>query len=102
MNISPTLRWLLTGLAAGATAAVSILADGFQPLDAILILIPVLAGLGIVPPQTGGTQQGVVNPSLSSPPPVDTGDPYTGPDRRHTPPTGPEVPVDPARRVGRR
>jgi hypothetical protein len=71
MNLNPTVRWLLTGAAAGLTAAVSILADGFQPLDALLIAIPVLAGLGIVPPQTGGTQQGVVNPSITEPPPAD-------------------------------
>jgi hypothetical protein len=71
MNLSPTLRWLLAGLLGAATAAVSILADGFQPLDALLILIALGGSLGLVPPQTGGTQNGVVNPSISEPPAAD-------------------------------
>lgn len=68
MNLNPMVRWLLAGLAGAATAAVSILADGFQPLDALLILVALFGALGIVPPQVGGTQEGVVNPSLKEPP----------------------------------
>jgi uncharacterized membrane protein len=64
MNLNPTVRWLLAGVLGGATAAVTILADGFQSLDALLILIALGGALGLVPPQTGGTQQGVVNPSI--------------------------------------
>jgi uncharacterized membrane protein len=71
VNLSPTLRWILAGVLGAATAAVSILADGFQPLDVLLILIALGSALGLVPPQTGGTQQGVVNPSLTEPPRVD-------------------------------
>jgi hypothetical protein len=68
MNLSPALRWLLTGLFGAATAAVSILADGFQPLDVLLIVLALGAALGLVPPQTGGTQVGVVSPSITEPP----------------------------------
>jgi uncharacterized membrane protein len=71
MNLSPTLRWLLAGLLGAATAAVSVLTDGFQPLDVLLILIALGGSLGLVPPQTGGTQNGVVNPSISEPPAAD-------------------------------
>jgi hypothetical protein len=71
MPLSPAVRWLLAGLLGAATAAVSILADGFQPLDALLILIALGGSLGLVPPQTGGTQQGVVNPSITEPPAAD-------------------------------
>jgi hypothetical protein len=70
MSLSPTVRWLLAGVLGAATAAVTILADGFQPMDALLILIALGGSLGLVPPQTGGTQQGVVNPSLTERPPV--------------------------------
>jgi hypothetical protein len=68
MTLSPTLRWLLAGALGAATAAVTILADGWQPMDALLILIALGGSLGLVPPQAGGTQQGVVNPSLEKPP----------------------------------
>jgi hypothetical protein len=71
MNLNPTVRWILAGVLGAATAAVSILADGFQPLDALLILIALGGSLGLVPPQTGGTQQGVVNPSITEPPAAD-------------------------------
>jgi uncharacterized membrane protein len=71
VNLSPTLRWLLAGLLGAATAAVTILADGFQPLDVLLILIALGGSLGLVPPQTGGTQNGVVNPSITEPPAAD-------------------------------
>lgn len=71
MNLSPFVRWLVAGLLGAATAAVTILADGFQPLDVLLILIALGSALGLVPPQVGGTQQGVVNPSVTEPPPSD-------------------------------
>ena len=71
MQLSPTVRWLLAGLVGAATAAVSILADGFQPLDVLLIFVALGGALGLVPPQVGGTQQGVVNPSMTEPPRVD-------------------------------
>jgi uncharacterized membrane protein len=66
--LSPTVRWLLTGALTAATAAVTILSDGFQPLDVLLILIALGMGLGLVPPQTGGTQNGVLSPSITEPP----------------------------------
>lgn len=64
MTLNPTVRWILTGLIGAATAAVSILADGFQPLDILLIVIALGAALGLTPPQAGGTQQGVKNPRV--------------------------------------
>jgi uncharacterized membrane protein len=64
MTLNPTVRWLLTGLVGVATAAVSILADGFQPLDVLLIIIALGAALGLTPPQAGGTQQSVANPRV--------------------------------------
>lgn len=71
VNLSPTLRWLLAGLVGAATAAVSILADGFQSLDVLLILIALGSALGLVPPQTGGTQVGIASPSIVEPPAAD-------------------------------
>ena len=71
VNLSPTLRWLLAGFFGAATAAVAILADGFQALDALLIVIALGGALGLVPPQVGGTQEGVVNTSVTEPPPAD-------------------------------
>jgi hypothetical protein len=63
MTLSPLARWLLTGLAAGIVAAATILADGFQPLDVLLILVPVLTSLGLVPAQrTDIDQLGVTHP----------------------------------------
>jgi hypothetical protein len=64
MNLSPTVRWLLTGLIGCATAAVTILADGFQPLDVLLIVIALGAALGLTPPQAGGVQQSITNPRV--------------------------------------
>jgi uncharacterized membrane protein len=71
VNLSPTLRWILAGVLGAATAAVSILADGFQPMDVLLILIALGGSLGLVPPQVGGTQNGLANPSISEPPAAD-------------------------------
>lgn len=68
MNLNPTVRWLLTGLVGAATAAVTILADGFQPLDVLLIVIALGGTLGLTPPQAGGTQQGLSNPRVVDPP----------------------------------
>jgi hypothetical protein len=68
VNLNPTVRWLLAGALGAATAAVSILADGFQALDVLLIGIALGGALGLVPPQTGGTQEGVVSPSVTEPP----------------------------------
>jgi hypothetical protein len=77
LNLSPTVRWLLTGLAAGVTALGGLVAAGtITDLPewvgiAVAILGAVFSALGLVPPQTGGTQQGVVQPSITEPPPAD-------------------------------
>jgi hypothetical protein len=77
MQLSPTVRWLLTGVAAGVTAFGGLIASGVL-LDLpswvgvlVAVLGAVFSGLGLVPPQVGGTQQGVVNPSVSEPPAAD-------------------------------
>lgn len=68
MNLSPTARWLLGGLVAALTAfSASLplftgLPDWVGP--ALAVVVATLGALGIIPPQTGGTQQGVVNPTL--------------------------------------
>jgi hypothetical protein len=80
MQFSPTVRWLLTGLFAGLT----VLATQLPSLTglpewvgpALAALTAVGAALGLIPPQTGGTQQGVVNPSVTEPPAADVGGRY--------------------------
>ena len=73
MNLSPTLRWLLGGVAAVVVALSAYDPFGLpQWAQGVLSLTAVLfAALGIVPPQVGGTQQGVVNPSITEPPAAD-------------------------------
>jgi hypothetical protein len=77
MNLSPTVRWLLGGVAAGVSALGALLAAGTiaDAPEWLGVVVAVggatLAALGIVPPQTGGTQQGVVNPGLTQPPPIE-------------------------------
>jgi hypothetical protein len=75
MQFSPTVRWLLTGLFAGLT----VLATQLPSLTglpewvgpALAALTAVGAALGLIPPQTGGTQQGVVSPAVTEPPEAD-------------------------------
>ena len=82
MNLSPTVRWLLGGLAAGITtfggliAADQVLAASLPPWVGILLSVPwsVLAFL-LIPPQAGGTQVGLANPSITTPPAVDVAPP---------------------------
>jgi hypothetical protein len=81
VNLSPTVRWVLTGLAAGVTALGGLVAAGtITDLPewvgiTVAILGAIFSALGLVPPQTGGTQQGVVQPSITEPPPADVGPP---------------------------
>lgn len=71
MNLSPVVRTLLAAIVAAATAALTLTADGVSLQDGIIILLAGIGAFGIVPPQVGGTQQGVVNPSLAEPPHID-------------------------------
>jgi hypothetical protein len=70
MNLSPTARTLLTAVASGVAALGGLLAAGTigdapEWLGvAVAVLGAVFAALGVVPPQVGGTQEGVVNPSV--------------------------------------
>ena len=71
MQFSPTARAVLTVLAAMLAAlAVSLPTLGAPVWVAVAVGVVTtgLAALGIVPPQVGGTQEGVVNPSVSEPP----------------------------------
>jgi hypothetical protein len=82
VNLSPTARWLLTGLAAGVSAFGALIPtlSGVPTWVgvAVAVLGATFAGLGIVAPGVGGTQQGVVNPSLSEPPRIDGEAGYAG------------------------
>lgn len=75
MNLSPTARTALTVVstavaAVGALLASGSLADAPEWVGvAITVLGTVFAGLGIVPSQVGGTQQGIVNPTVRDLPP---------------------------------
>jgi hypothetical protein len=75
MNLNPTLRWLLGGVAAGVAALGALLPTLSDVPTWVGVVVAVLgavfAALNIVPPQVGGTQQGVVNPSITEPPPAD-------------------------------
>ena len=77
MNLSPTVRWLLTALATAVTTFGGLIAAG-EVTDlpswvgiALAVVSAVLGTLNVVPPQVGGTQQGVVNPSITEPPRAD-------------------------------
>lgn len=74
LNLSPTLRtilgvlgvFLVTLIPAGATIGI--------PVAVLTVLGCVAATLGyfgFIPPQVGGTQQGVVSPTLVEPPAAD-------------------------------
>lgn len=71
MELSPTVRTALTVLSAMLAAlAVALPTLGAPVWVAVIVGVVTtgLAALGIVPPQVGGTQQGVVNPSVTEPP----------------------------------
>lgn len=74
MNLSPTVRWLLGGV--GAVVAFLAAYDPFGlpawAQGVIACLFVLLGSLGLIPPQVGGTQQGVMSPSIAEPPPADT------------------------------
>jgi hypothetical protein len=75
MNLNPTVRTILTALVAAlAVVAVALPTLGAPLWVGIIIgaVVAACAAIGIVPPQVGGTQQGLVNPSLTSPPAIDT------------------------------
>jgi hypothetical protein len=75
MQLSPKVRSVLTVVAALlAVAAVVLPAVTGVPVAVgavVAALLTALAGLGIVPPQVGGTQLGVANPSVVEPPQAD-------------------------------
>jgi hypothetical protein len=75
MNLSPTARWVLGGVAAGVAAFGALLPTLSGVPDwvgvAVAVLAAVFGALGIIPPQVGGTQQGVANPSITEPPEAD-------------------------------
>lgn len=72
MNLSPAARAVLTAVLAGLTAFGAVLPTLSNVPTWVGVLIAVVSAsfgaLGIIPPQVGGTQQGVTNPSLTEPP----------------------------------
>lgn len=77
MELSPTTRHILSAVAAGVAALGALIAGGTITNApewvgiAISVLGTVFAALGIVPGQVGGTQEGVVSPSVKDVPPSD-------------------------------
>jgi hypothetical protein len=72
VNLSPALRAIAGALVAAGTAALTVLADdAFTVADGIIVALAFVGTFAVVPPQVGGTQQGVVNPSLTEPPRID-------------------------------
>lgn len=74
MNLSPSVRAVVTAvLAALAVVAVALPTLGAPIWVGVVIAALTAAGaaLGVVPPQVGGTQQGVVSPSVVEPPAAD-------------------------------
>lgn len=84
MNLSPTWRTVLTAVASGVAALGGLLAAGTigdapEWLGvAVAVLGAVFAALGVVPPQVGGTQQGVANPTVVDVPPSENIQPEGG------------------------
>jgi hypothetical protein len=81
MQFSPTVRTVLTALVAALAVVAVALPTLGAPLWVGVILGALTAGLGavgIVPPQTGGTQEGGIKAQLSSPPAVETPGPGDG------------------------
>lgn len=75
MTFSPKLRSTLTAIVA-VLATVAALLPTFTEVppvvgSVIAGILAVAAALGIVPPQTGGTQVGVKSPSIVEPPQAD-------------------------------
>ena len=71
MQLSPTARAVLTAIVAALAVVAVALPTLGAPLWVGVILGAVTAGfgaLGIVPPQTGGTQVGVKSPAVIEPP----------------------------------
>lgn len=71
MQLSPTARALLTALVAGlAVVAVALPTLGAPVWVGVILgaLSAAFGALGIVPPQTGGTQVGVTSPTVVEPP----------------------------------
>jgi hypothetical protein len=76
MNLSPALRALLVALVTAGTAALTLTVDGVSVEDVIVIALAFLGSILVVPPQVGGEQRGLVNPTLyPAPSDVRRGDP---------------------------
>ena len=74
LNLSPTVRSILTIVGVVLATVIPVLATAGVPLVVTAVLGAVVAAfgyLGLVPPQVGGTQQGVVSPTVVEPPDAD-------------------------------
>lgn len=72
-QLSPLLRWLLTAVATtiGGLGAAFAAYDVVIPPGlgiALAVLSMLFNALNLVPPQVGGTQQGLVSPGVTEPP----------------------------------
>lgn len=75
MQLSPKVRSILTVVATVLAVAAAVIptVTGVPVVVGAIIaaVLTALAGFGIVPPQVGGTQVGVANPSVVEPPAAD-------------------------------
>lgn len=74
LNLSPTVRSILVVVGVILGAVVPVLVTAGVPVIVTAVagaVVTALVGLGIVPPQTGGTQVGVVTPAVAVPPPAE-------------------------------
>jgi hypothetical protein len=74
MNLSPTVRYIIGALSVGVSTMSAALGSygTIEPGVAIgLTVASAVLGYLQVPGQVGGTQEGLVNPGLTQPPPIE-------------------------------
>lgn len=77
LNLSPTARTVLTILGVILATVIPVLATAGVPVIVTAVMGAIVAAfgyLGLVPPQVGGTQQGVMSPAVVEPPEADVVD----------------------------
>jgi hypothetical protein len=74
LNLSPTVRSGLTIVGVVLAFVIPVLATAGVPVIVLGLggaIVAAFGYLGLIPPQTGGTQQGVVAPTVVEPPQAD-------------------------------
>lgn len=77
LNLSPAVRSVLVVIGVILGAVIPVLVTLGVPVAVTVVagaVLTALIGLGIVPPQTGGTQVGVTSPAIVEPPAADVSD----------------------------